>query len=698
MATRLNTTQPCRKDPLQKICKTNGAAVGAQAGEDHELEQSPGLDEPIILTGSMTSLKTNDENCDHKRSNKGKSVVFHSETSQPPIRKIYSASDCWQYMMNGSSMVKLKSSSRQYRRYFTLEEDLSAIRWVPTAKQAAKAKLPIKCIHEVRAGKTTELLRRKDIAGGYDEGCALSVIFGNRYKSVDLIASSADEANIWISGLSVLIGGYKVSGGLTGQQIVRERWLHSVFHQSNRDGQGTLDDKETIALVKKLNNHMNSVSVRQKIMELNVDKMGQDRRRLNSCQFISLFKSTSTRPEIYFLLVRYSGKDYMTTEDFHLFLEGEQGVYGITADECRRLIEKYEPSEESKRKHQLLIDGFTRFLLSEDCDVISPTHQTVCQDMSQPLSQYFISTSSTLSPLQNRDSQVSPSEMCVNALKFGCRSITVDCWDGENEPMVSRLVSPPTDTRLSEVLDVIARHAFEFSDYPLIIHLQNHCSLQGQLQMVGLIQEKLGNHLFLPNRHGNAGELKMSPEDLRRKILLKGKVLPEYCLLTGEVSEDEDVRETGIPCKKFKKIQLHKELSDLIVLQQISFAEFRFAHHTQRPLEVCTLDNSLALKLIHSNPEELTDHTQEILFHVRPSKHLLISENFNPLYMWSSGCQMVSVNTLVPGESLDVYRAWFQQNGKCGYVLKPSSLQHHFPRHHPPPRDTVHDSTVLLFT
>ncbi|XP_022255330.1 inactive phospholipase C-like protein 2, partial [Limulus polyphemus] len=438
--------------------------------------------------------------------------------------------------------------------------------------------VPIRCIHEVRAGKTTELLRRKDIAGGYDEACAFSIIFGSRYKSVDLIASSADEANIWISGLSVLIGGYKASGGLTGQQIIRERWLHSAFHQSNRDGQGTLDDKETIALVKKLNNHMNSVSVRQKIMELNVDKMGQDRGRLNSCQFISLFKSTSTRPEIYFLLVRYSGKDYMTTEDFHLFLEGEQGVYGVTADECRRLIEKYEPSEESKRKHQLLIDGFTRFLLSEDCDIMSPTHQTVCQDMSLPLSQYFISTSSTLLLHQNRDCQLSAGEEYAKALKFGCRSLTVDCWDGEDEPMVSRLVSPATDSRLSQVLDAISRYAFEFSDYPLIIHLQNHCSLQGQLQVVSLIQEKLGNQLLLPNRHGNGGEFKMSPEDLRRKILLKGKILPEYCLLTGEVSEDEDIGEIGIPCKKFKKIQLRKELSDLIVLHHINFTDFRTAH------------------------------------------------------------------------------------------------------------------------
>ncbi|XP_022249920.1 inactive phospholipase C-like protein 2 [Limulus polyphemus] len=699
MATVLNTTQPSRSstgDIQHKMCKTNGSTLGEQSEEDLEHEgiiKEPSY--PVTLTGSMTSLKTSDENYDDKTPSRGKSVVFHSETSQPPIRKIYSASDCWQYMMDGSSMVKLKSSSRQYRRYFILEEDLSTIRWVPSAKQAAKAKLSIRCVHEVRAGKTTELLRRKDIAGGYDEACAFSIIYGNRYKSLDLIASSADEANIWISGLSVLVSGnegnmnvihfilnisYRLCLDLAyiPEKAVKRSigWLHSAFHQSNRDGKGTLDDKETIALVKKLNNHMSSVSVKQKIMELNMEKMGRDRGRLNSCQFINLFKSTATRPEIYFLLIRYSGKDYMTAEDFHLFLEGEQGVYGVTLDECRRLIEKYEPSEESKRKHQLLIDGFTRFLLSEYCDVMNPSHQSVFQDMSQPLAQYVISSSSTFIHLQNREIPLSTVEWYRKALKFGCRSITVECWDAEDEPVVSRPDTASTETRLSQVLEVISTHAFSLSEYPLVICLQNHCSLQGQLQVVSLIREKLGSHLVFPNLDDSTGDFKMSPESLKRKILLKGKTLPSHCSQTGEVSEDEEFGETNIPCKKTKKIQLCKELSDLMILHSIRFTDFKTAYHIQKPTDVCSLDTSLALKLIHYTPEDLLDHSQQFIFHVRLSKHQIISENFNPLYMWSSGYQMVAVNVLTPGETLDVSRAWFQQNGGCGYVLKPSNLRH----------------------
>ena len=43
----------------------------------------------------------------------------------------------------------------------------------------------------------------------FPEDCAFSVIFGDHFETLDLVASSADEANIWVTGLSYLIGGKK---------------------------------------------------------------------------------------------------------------------------------------------------------------------------------------------------------------------------------------------------------------------------------------------------------------------------------------------------------------------------------------------------------------------------------------------------------------------------------------------------------
>jgi hypothetical protein len=83
----------------------------------------------------------------------------------------------------------------------------------------------------------------------------------------------------------------------------------------------------------------------------------------------------------------------MTVEDLQLFLEGEQGVCGLTIEDCVNLIMKFEPSEEARNNKQLLIDGFTQLLLSEECDIMSVHHKDICHDMNQPLTHYFISSS-----------------------------------------------------------------------------------------------------------------------------------------------------------------------------------------------------------------------------------------------------------------------------------------------------------------
>ena len=43
---------------------------------------------------------------------------------------------------------------------------------------------------------------------------------------------------------------------------------------------------------------------------------------------MDLYKEIGTRPEVYFLMVRYANKDYLSCQDLRLFLETEQGVSG----------------------------------------------------------------------------------------------------------------------------------------------------------------------------------------------------------------------------------------------------------------------------------------------------------------------------------------------------------------------------------
>ena len=65
--------------------------------------------------------------------------------------------------------------------------------------------VPIASIKEVRSGKTTDALKNKEIAGIYPDECAFSIVFGDNFESMDLIANTPDEANIWVTGLTCLI-------------------------------------------------------------------------------------------------------------------------------------------------------------------------------------------------------------------------------------------------------------------------------------------------------------------------------------------------------------------------------------------------------------------------------------------------------------------------------------------------------------
>ena len=55
-------------------------------------------------------------------------------------------------------------------------------------------------------------------------------------------------------------------------------------------------------------------------------KSASERGRINSSEFVTMFQEMATRPEIYFLLIRFANRDYFTAEDFRHFLECEQGV------------------------------------------------------------------------------------------------------------------------------------------------------------------------------------------------------------------------------------------------------------------------------------------------------------------------------------------------------------------------------------
>jgi hypothetical protein len=55
----------------------------------------------------------------------------------------------------------------------------------------------------------TEVLRTRDLSSGHTEDCAFSILYGDDFESLDLVASTPEEANIWVTGLNALVGAHK---------------------------------------------------------------------------------------------------------------------------------------------------------------------------------------------------------------------------------------------------------------------------------------------------------------------------------------------------------------------------------------------------------------------------------------------------------------------------------------------------------
>jgi len=120
--------------------------------------------------------------------------------------------------------------------------------------------------------------------------------------------------------------------------------------------------------------------------------------------FFAFYRQLTGRAEVervFDEFSQYSKKKVMTAEQFMDFINKEQRdprlneiLYPYTTPEkARELIETYDPSDSNKTKGTLSVDGFLRYILSEDNAVVAPEKYDLSDDMDQPLCHYFINSS-----------------------------------------------------------------------------------------------------------------------------------------------------------------------------------------------------------------------------------------------------------------------------------------------------------------
>uniref|UniRef100_A0A8D1DYJ1 Phosphoinositide phospholipase C n=1 Tax=Sus scrofa TaxID=9823 RepID=A0A8D1DYJ1_PIG len=596
-------------------------------------------------------------------------------------------------MQKGMLMRKVRSKSWKKLRYYRLQDDGMTVWHARQAGGRAKPSFSISDVETVRGGHESELLR--NLAEEFPLEQGFTIVFHGRRSNLDLVANSVEEAQVWMQGLQLLVDFVTNMD----QQERLDQWLSDWFQRGDKNQDGRMSFGEVQRLLHLMNVEMDQEHAFQLFQTADTSQSGT----LEGEEFVEFYKSLTKRAEVQELFENFSSDGQkLTLLEFVDFLQEEQKEGERASDLALELIDRHEPSDSGKLRHVLSLDGFLSYLCSKDGDIFNPTCLPIYQDMTQPLNHYFINSSHNTYLVGDQLCGQSSVEGYIRALKRGCRCVEVDIWDGPNgEPVVYHGHTLTSRIPFKDVVAAIAQYAFQTSDYPVILSLENHCSWEQQEMIAHHLTEILGEQLLSTTLDGQLPTQLPSPEELRRKILVKGKKLrtleedleeeeeePEESELEGEQeaeleleaqfeSEPQELSPRSKD-KKEKKVKaiLCPALSALVVyLKAVSFYSFAHSREHYRFYEISSFSEAKAKSLIKESGNEFVQHNAWQLSRVYPGGLRTDSSNYNPQEFWNAGCQMVAMNMQTAGLEMDLCDGLFRQNAGCGYVLKPDFLR-----------------------
>ncbi|XP_071291258.1 1-phosphatidylinositol 4,5-bisphosphate phosphodiesterase delta-4 isoform X2 [Agelaius tricolor] len=584
--------------------------------------------------------------------------------------------DTLEQMQQGTLMRKVKSKSWKKQRYFKLQEDCMTIWYQSKRTGKTESAFSISDVETVREGHQSEVLQ--SVAEEFPPERCFTIVFYGRRGNLDLVAGSAEEAECWVQGLRQLI---EVATTMDQREKI-DQWIRDWFQKADKNKDGRMNFKEVQRLLKMMNVDMNEDHALRLFQDADKSESGT----LEGEEFVLFYKALTKREEVLSLFQEYSedGKK-LTLLELADFLREEQLEDEGTEELAMELIDKYEPSETARARHVLSADGFLMYLCSLEGSIFNPQHRGLWQDMSQPLCHYFISSSHNTYLIEDQIRGHSSIEGYIRALKRGCRCLEVDCWDGPNgEPMVYHGHTFTSKIPFREVVSTLGKYAFKTSDYPVILSLENHCSMEQQEVLAQQLKDILGEQLLTTTIDGHVPTQLPSPEELKHKILLKGKKIGRLeDTLDGpgdeapDVSDDDNGAEAEEERRRAKdKETLAQALSDCVIYcKNVPFRGFQEARSHSRPSEISSLSEAKARKLIRDEGNEFVRHNAWQLTRIYPSGMRTDSSNYSPQEMWNVGCQIVALNFQTAGMEMDLCDGLFSQNGCCGYVLKPPFMR-----------------------
>ncbi|XP_054907003.1 1-phosphatidylinositol 4,5-bisphosphate phosphodiesterase beta-3 isoform X2 [Poeciliopsis prolifica] len=405
-------------------------------------------------------------------------------------------------------------------------------------------------------------------------------------------------------------------------------------------------------------------------------------------------------------------------------------------DQVRQIMEKFETNVSQLERDQLSLQGFSRFLNSEENIILPLENLDLFDDMTHPLAHYFINSSHNTYLTVGQLTGASSVEMYRQVLLTGCRCIELDCWKGkppDEEPYITHGFTMTTEISFKEVIEAIAETAFKASPYPVILSFENHVdSPKQQAKMAEYCRTIFGDALLIDPLEKYPLEQDVplpSPQELMGKILIKNKKKPHLEKTTvrrkdpvliqpspshdspladtegqnilsngeqkqaektakdpgqrGEESEEEEENEPLPEGKKatseegtaLNEVSATEEMSNLVnYIQPVKFKDFDNALRRRRHYEMSSFVETKALEILKTSPFECLTYNKKQLSRIYPKGTRVDSSNYMPQLFWNIGCQMVALNFQTLDLPMQLNMGVFEYNGHSGYLLKPEIM------------------------
>ncbi|XP_054617434.1 1-phosphatidylinositol 4,5-bisphosphate phosphodiesterase beta-4-like isoform X2 [Dunckerocampus dactyliophorus] len=417
-----------------------------------------------------------------------------------------------------------------------------------TWKSEGKEGQVLECslINSIRVGavpKDPKILSSFEAIGKTEadlEGCIICICSGADLVNLSfmfMVAENPDTARKWTEGLRSVIHNFKANN-VCPMTCLKKHWMRMCV-LTNVNGKIPVR-----GITRTFASGKTEKGIFQALKDLGLPSGKNDEIEPSAFTFDIFYALTQkicprTDIEDLFKKINGSKSDYLTVDQLVSFLNENQRDPRLNEilfpfydpKRATQIIDKYERDDELKKKGLMSSDGFCRYLMSDENAPVFLDRLELYQDMDQPLAHYFISSSHNSYLTGRQFGGKSSVEMYRQALLSGCRCVELDCWDGkgeDQEPIITHGKAMCTDILFKDVIQAIKETAFVTSEFPVILSFENHCSKPQQYKMAKYCEEIFGDFLLkqpLENFPIEAGRPLPSPNELRRKILIKNKRL-----------------------------------------------------------------------------------------------------------------------------------------------------------------------------